>query len=349
MKPLIDVKGITCRYQQQTVVDELSLHVNQGSVVCLLGPSGCGKTTVLRAIAGFEPVYKGEIHIAGRLSSTPRFLEPPDKRRLGMVFQDYALFPHMSVYDNVRFGIRKQPSAKQQQQVTRMLALVGMNDLQSRYPHELSGGQQQRIALARALAAQPDAILLDEPFSNLDVDLRERLSSEVRDILKSEGITGILVTHHQDEAFALGDQVGVMRDGKILQWDTPFNLYHEPVNPFVAGFIGQGVFINGTMQTPDSIASECGVLQGDRAYQWPPGSPVQLLVRPDDVVPDSESSLQARVVRKAFKGAEMLYTLELASGAVLLALFPSHLDFAIDEKIGIRLDMQHVVAFERQP
>ena len=349
MKPLIDVKGIECRYRGNTVVEDLSLHVNQGSMVCLLGPSGCGKTTALRAIAGFEPVYQGEIKIQDRVVSKPGYIEPPEKRRLGMVFQDYALFPHMNVHDNVRFGIRKLESTQQKQTVERMLSLVGMSDFSKRYPHELSGGQQQRIALARALAAQPDAILLDEPFSNLDVDLRERLSHEVREILKQEGTTGILVTHHQDEAFALGDQVGVMCEGKILQWDTPFNLYHEPVNHFVADFIGQGVFLNGVMITPDTIDSECGRLKGDRAYNWPVGTEVEVLLRPDDVIPDKDSDLRGTVVNKAFKGAEVMYTLELPSHTTVLSLFPSHLDFAIGDQVGIRLDMQHVVAFERNP
>lgn len=347
MQPLIEIKGIQCRYRGQIVVDDLSLHVNKGSLVCLLGPSGCGKTTALRAIAGFEPLHQGEIRIAGRTVSRPGYSEPPEKRRLGMVFQDYALFPHMSVYDNVRFGLRNQDRAQQKQTVQRMLDLVGMDEFAKRYPHELSGGQQQRVALARALACQPEAILLDEPFSNLDVELRERLSTEVRDVLKSEGITGILVTHHQDEAFALGEQVGVMREGKILQWDTPFNLYHEPVNHFVADFIGQGVFLRGTMQSHETIDSECGLIKGDRAYHWPAGTPVEVLLRPDDVVPEADSPLRGTITHKAFKGAEILYTLRLPTGTVVLSLFSSHLNHDIGDEVGIRLDMQHLVAFKR--
>ncbi|WP_455203625.1 ABC transporter ATP-binding protein [Kaarinaea lacus] len=345
MKPLLEIKNIQCRYQNHTVVKDLSFHVNPGSLVCLLGPSGCGKTTALRAIAGFEPLHQGEIRMDGQLLSKPGFTQAPEKRRLGMVFQDYALFPHMDVFHNVCFGIRKRPLVEQQRSCEKLLSLVGMDGFENRYPHELSGGQQQRIALARALAAKPQTILMDEPFSSLDADIRESLSVEVREILKKENITGILVTHHQDEAFAMGDQVGVMQDGTILQWDTPFNLYHEPVNHFVADFIGQGVFIRGTMLAPDTIETELGVIQGDRAYKWPKGSNVEILLRPDDVVSAANSELTATILQKAFKGADIMYTLRLPTGNKILSLFPSHQNHDVGDVVGINIDMQHVVAF----
>jgi iron(III) transport system ATP-binding protein len=349
MQPLIDIKNIQCKYNNHTVVDQLSLHVNKGGLACLLGPSGCGKTTVLRAIAGFEPIYQGEIRLGGETVSRHNHNKPPEKRRLGMVFQDYALFPHMTVFDNVCFGLRDHAKDHQQKIVLHLLDMVGMALYLKRYPHELSGGQQQRVALARALAPQPDAILLDEPFSNLDVDLRERLSAEVRDILKSQGITALLVTHDQDEAFALADQVGVMQEGKILQWDTPFNLYHEPSERFVADFIGKGVFLPGTMLAPDTIHTELGDIRGDRAYQWPKGREVEILLRPDDIVFDSHGQLQGKVVKKAFKGAEIMYTFELTDGTQVLSLLPSHENFALDEWVGIRMEIQHVIAFPKQP
>jgi len=345
MHPLLQVKEIECRYRNQTVINRLSLHVNRGSLVCLLGSSGCGKTTVLRAIAGFEPVYHGKITMEDTLLSKPGFREPPERRKLGMVFQDYALFPHMNIFQNVSFGLRDKSSPIKKQIVERLLNLVGMAGFEKRFPHELSGGQQQRVALARALAPQPEIILMDEPFSNLDVELRERLSVEIKDILKKEGITGILVTHHQDEAFALSDQIGVMHEGKILQWDTPSNIYHEPANRFVADFIGQGVFLNGTMLEPDCLETEFGMLKGDRAYKWSKGDRVELLIRPDDVVYDPDSSLKGEIVNKAFKGAEILYTLNLPTGSKVLSLFSSHHDHAIGEKVGITLNMPHVVAF----
>jgi len=345
MSPLLQVKEIECRYRSHTVINDLSLHVNRGALVCLLGSSGCGKTTVLRAIAGFEPIYRGKITMEDSLLSKPGFREPPEKRKLGMVFQDYALFPHMNIFHNVSFGLRDKPSSDKKRIVARLLSLVGMGGFEKRFPHELSGGQQQRVALARALAPQPEIILLDEPFSNLDVELRERLSGEVKEILKDEGITGILVTHHQDEAFALGEQIGVMHEGKILQWDTPSNVYHEPTNRFVADFIGQGVFLIGTMLEPDSIQTELGILKGDRAYKWSASKQVELLIRPDDVVSDPDSSLKGEIIQKAFKGAEILYTLKLPTGSKVLSLFSSHQDYAIGDKVGISLNMPHVVAF----
>jgi len=345
MTPLLDLRDIECRYRGHTVLSGLSMHVNQGSLVCLLGSSGCGKTTVLRAIAGFEPIFHGEIAIDGKTVSRPGYALAPEKRRLGMVFQDYALFPHMTVGDNVGFALRKASGEARRKTVARMLKVVGLESYDARFPHELSGGQQQRVALARALAAQPRAILLDEPFSNLDVDTRERLSLEVRDILRQEGITGVLVTHHQDEAFALGDHIGVMDQGRILQWDTPFNLYHEPHNRFVADFIGQGSFLRGTMLSTDTIKTELGILHGDRAYNWPTETEVEVLIRPDDIVPAPDSPLTALIVQKAFKGAEVMYTLQLPSGDQVLSLFPSHHDYDTGTRVGIRPDMRHVVAF----
>jgi iron(III) transport system ATP-binding protein len=313
--------------------------------VCLLGPSGCGKTTVLRAIAGFHPLSGGEILINGTTVSDPHFTLPPEQRRLGMVFQDHALFPHLSVGNNVGFGLRGMSRGQKQTIIDEMLELTGLTGMGDRYPHELSGGQQQRVALARALAPEPDLILLDEPFSNLDIELRERLSGEVREILKRRGTTAVLVTHDQHEAFALGDAIGVVHEGKLLQWDTPYNLYHEPGNRFVADFIGQGVFLRGTLLTPYTMETEIGMLKGNRAYPWARGTRVEVLLRPDDIVPDPSSPLQAQVVQKAFRGAEILYSLRLRSGGRVMSLFPSHADHAIGERVGIRVQADHLVAF----
>lgn len=347
MSELLTLKDVQCSYGDRVVVRGLSMHVKRGSLVCLLGPSGCGKTTVLRAIAGFHSLDAGEIQLNERPVSSPGFTLPPEKRRLGMVFQDYALFPHLNVANNISFGLGPLPTAHQLQIVQAMLEIVGLQGMENRYPHELSGGQQQRVALARALAPQPDLILMDEPFSNLDVDLRERLSEEVRQILKKQNITMVLVTHDQHEAFALGDQVGVMHEGKLLQWDTPYNLYHEPSSRFVADFIGQGVFLDGKLVAPDRIETELGIYKGNRAYDWGTGTPVELLLRPDDIIPDSSSELKVEILQKAFKGAEIMYTLSLPGGGRLLSLFPSHANHRIGEKVGIRVEADHLVAFPK--
>ncbi len=219
------------------VVNHLSLKLEKGHIGCLLGASGCGKTTVLRAIAGFEPLRTGTIHLDHVLLSSPDFQVEPQDRNVGMMFQDYALFPHLTIEKNVGFGLRLWDKGKRIQRVREMLDLVGLSDVAKRYPHELSGGQQQRVALARALAPEPELLLLDEPFSNLDVDTRERLAFEVRDILKDTGHTALLVTHNQAEAFAIADRIGVMEKGVIVQWDTPYGLHHQPVSDFVADFV----------------------------------------------------------------------------------------------------------------
>ncbi|ROR35025.1 ABC transporter ATP-binding protein [Inmirania thermothiophila] len=346
--PLLEVRGIRCAYGRNAVVHDLSLHLPRGVIAGLVGPSGCGKTTVLRAIAGLQPLVAGEILLEGRVLSGPGAAVPPERRGIGMVFQEHTLFPHLSIGDNVAFGLRGRPAAERRRTVERMLALVGLEGLAGRYPHELSGGQQQRVALARALAPGPRLLLLDEPFSSLDVELRQRLALEVREILVREGITAILVTHDQGEAFAICERVGVMHAGRILQWDTPYNLYHDPADRFVADFIGEGVFVAGRLVDPETLETEAGVLRGDRAYPWPPGTAVDVLVRPDDVVPDPDGPLAAIVRNKAFRGAETLYTLELPTGARVLSLFPSHLDHGIGERVRVRVAADHLVAFPRE-
>ena len=343
--PLLKVENISAGYNGKNVVEEMSFHVNRGEIVSLLGPSGCGKTTALRAIAGFEPINAGGILISQKPVSTPDMTVPPEQRSIGMVFQDYALFPHLTITQNIAFGLRKMPTVDRNVQVRHLLEATGLDGMEDRYPHELSGGQQQRVALARALAPRPTLLLMDEPFSNLDIELRERLSVEVRDLLKSEGISGILVTHDQHEAFAVSDKVGVMFQGHIRQWDTPYNLYHEPTDRFVADFIGQGRFIAGVVSTPETFDTELGVLSGNRSCTESLGSRVEVLIRPDDLIPDERGNIEAIVKDKAFKGAEILYTLELPTGTRLLSLFPSHYDHHLGDTVRVRLDTEHLICF----
>lgn len=343
---MLELDEIACGYSAQPVISRLSMRVRRGSVVCLLGPSGCGKTTVLRAIAGFQPLSSGRIRLRGETVSEPGLTVPPERRRIGMVFQDYALFPHLNIIENVVFGLTGFGRRARLRRGRQMLELVGLEGSPERYPHQLSGGQQQRVALARALAAEPELVLLDEPFSSLDVDLRERLSHEVHDILKAQGTTAVMVTHDQNEAFAMGESVGVMRAGRLRQWDTPYNLYHDPADRFVADFIGQGRFVPATLRSPDTLETPVGVIHADRAFLWPPGTDIELLLRPDDIVPDESASLRGQVVKKAFKGAETLYSLRFDNGVELLSLFPSHLDFPVGEIVGVRIAANHAVAFE---
>jgi iron(III) transport system ATP-binding protein len=345
--PLLEVDSIEVGYDEQSVVHGLSFTVKRGEIVSLLGPSGCGKTTALRAIAGFEPVRNGRILINDRPVSTHTSTVPPEHRSIGMVFQDYALFPHLTVAENIGFGLRRLPVVDRRVQVDHLLDATGLQGMQDRYPHELSGGQQQRVALARALAPRPTLLLMDEPFSNLDTELRERLSIEVRDLLKAEGISGILVTHDQHEAFAVSDKVGVMRDGELLQWDTPYNLYHRPGSRFVADFVGHGRFVSGEVADPATFVTELGVLIADRSCDQARGTEVDILIRPDDLVPDKGGEIEATITDRAFKGAEILYTLELPSGTRLLSLFPSHHDHHRGERVRVRVEAEHLICFPR--
>jgi iron(III) transport system ATP-binding protein len=353
MTTVVELLGVHHTYGDHVVVDGLSLSLAKGSIGCLLGPSGCGKTTVLRCIAGFERIRAGEIRMNGIPVSTATMHVPTEKRRVGIVFQDYALFPHLTVQANVAFGLRRLRAPERRKRVSQMLEVTGLRSMAGRYPHELSGGQQQRVALARALAPQPDLLLLDEPFSNLDVDLRERLSLEVRDILKAQGSTAIMVTHDQHEAFAMADEIGIMADGRVQQWDSAYNIYHRPCNRFVADFVGRGVFLQGRVNGGGKVEIELGVLDGEvrvtafASGDKTPGPDLEVLLRPDDVVHDDSSPTKAQVLHKAFRGAEILYTLRLASGARVLSLVPSHHNHAVGEFIGIRLETDHVVAFHK--
>jgi iron(III) transport system ATP-binding protein len=270
-----------------------------------------------------------------------------------MVFQDYALFPHLSVADNIAFGISALPRAERQARVQQMLDLVGLGHAAKRAPHQLSGGQQQRVALARALAPQPRLLLLDEPFSSLDVDLRERLAQEVRSILKESGTTALLVTHDQLEAFAVGDVIGVMNQGHLEQWDDAYTLYHRPASRFVAGFIGHGVFAPAQIVACDAgpcVQTPLGELHDMDNCPLPEAFPLgecDVLLRADDIVHDDASTVRARIERKAFRGSEFLYTLRLESGEQVLAHVPSHHDHHVGEWIGIRAEVDHVVTFPR--
>ncbi|MCD8515516.1 MAG: ABC transporter ATP-binding protein [Burkholderiaceae bacterium] len=337
----------------QPAVCEVSLGLAAGDIGVLIGPSGCGKTTLLRAVAGLERVSQGSIQLGDDLVSSVGRHMPAEERRIGMVFQDYALFPHLSIEQNVGFGLRKLNASQRRQRVQEVLTLVGLDGMQTRYPHELSGGQQQRVALARALAPSPRLLLLDEPFSNLDVDLRERLSHEIRGILKAAGATALFVTHDQMEAFAIGDVIGVMHQGRLHQWEDAYALYHRPATRFVAEFIGHGVFTPAQILLQDNdvvVQTPLGPLQDVEECPLPSAYEAGLcdvLLRADDILHDDDAPVKAQIVRKAFRGSEFLYTLRLASGETVMTHVPSHHNHSVGEWIGIRVAVEHVVTFER--
>lgn len=346
---LLRVENVTKLFDDEIAVNDVSFSLTEGEIGCLLGPSGCGKTTLLRSIAGFEDIQQGEIWLDNLLASSTKQTTPPETREIGMVFQDFALFPHINIRDNIGFGIRNMTRSQKNDRIASLMQLINLNELAHRYPHELSGGQQQRVALARALAPKPKLLLLDEPFSSMDVELREELAHDVREVLKQEGITAILVTHDQHEAFAMADNIGVMNHGKLVQWDTGYNLYHEPASQFVADFIGQGVFLNGTVIDDMRVETELATLHGLVPKGCKPGCPVRVLVRPDDIIHDDDSHLTATIKERFFRGASYLYTLQLDSGSELLSMVHSHHNHAIGEQLGIKLEIDHLVVFPAFP
>ena len=352
----LQIDNLTMHYRGSSTpaVDGVSFSLHAGEIGVLIGPSGCGKTTLLRAVAGLERACSGSITLGPQIISSADIHIPAEERHLGMVFQDYALFPHLDVAQNVAFGIAHMVPAQRTRRVAEVLQLVGMPAAGKRFPHELSGGQQQRVALARALAPSPRLLLLDEPFSNLDVDLRERLAHEVRGILKVAGATALFVTHDQLEAFAIGDKIGVMHNGKLHQWDEAYALYHRPATRFVADFIGHGVFAPAQIEQRAGsvvVSTALGDLTDLQECPVPSayaGGLCDVLLRADDIVHDDSAPVKAQIVRKAFRGSEFLYTLRLSTGEVVLAHVPSHHDHALGEWIGIRALVDHVVTFPRE-
>ncbi len=361
--PYFSVQNLIVGYDDTIVVNGLSLMLEQGEIGCFLGYSGCGKTTALRAIAGLEQSRGGTIYLNNQrlTEKTARqsFAVAPAKRGMGMVFQDYALFGHLSVVKNIAFGLNKWSAADKKARVAEMLSLVELTEHADKRPNELSGGQQQRVALARALAPKPKLLLLDEPFSNLDVVLRESLAMNVRDILKRTNTTAILVTHDQNEAFALADKVGVMDKGRLVQWARPSELYHEPVSPFVAEFVGEGAMIDGIIKEGHvetalgniyrrmEVYDESGQPQYCE-YDYPNGTPIKVLVRPDDIIHDDDSTQTALVIGRVFRGANYLYRLQLDDGQTVLSLVASHHNHAIGSHIGILPLLEHVVVFDEK-
>lgn len=351
MESLLRVEELSCAYDDHLIVEGVSFTVNRGEIACLLGPSGCGKTTVLRAVAGFSPVRAGTVSMAGEAVSTAEYTQVPEHRQMGMVFQDYALFPHLSVSDNICFGLKGLSRSEKQARVAELLTLVRLSPEQAeRFPHELSGGQQQRVALARALAPKPQLLLMDEPFSNLDSDLRTQLSLEVRDILKAQGIAAIVVTHDQQEAFAIGDKVGILADQRLQQWGAPPELYHQPVNAMVAGFVGKGELFDGYCLSANQVQTELGQLEFAEPFCLPEGKDVQLFIRPADLTPvvvdESHGHACANVVGREFLGAATVYQLELDNGRVVEAEARVPLSVDVGDRVGVAVSVHRPIAFD---
>ena len=329
---ILKVSHVALQLETSRILKNVSFELNHGDIACLLGPSGCGKTSLLRIIAGLEERGSGEISLDQKVVQDMKIFTPPAKRKIGMVFQDYALFPHLSVSENITLGLGHLKKKIREEKLQNMLDLVKLAPWKDAYPHKLSGGQQQRVALARALILEPSLLLLDEPFSNLDTELRYQLSEDVRKILKSLNMTAIMVTHDQSEAFSFADKIGVMREGVIEQFSSSFDLYHTPQTPFVASFIGDGVIVPGELIKP---------------YTPSLGHPMKglILIRPDDLVLDETSPLKARISKKIFRGSHFLYVLDFDNGLQVLSLVQSHHEHAVSELINVRFNIAQIVEF----
>ena len=333
------------------VLQDVSLRIEPGAMVCLLGPSGCGKTTLLRLVAGFEEPDAGAIHLGGQLVSRPGHVVAPEKRHIGMVFQDYALFPHMTVAQNIVFGLFRRPATHRDRRLADLLQLVGLQDMAERYPHELSGGQQQRVALARALAPGPQLLLLDEPFSNLDVNLRRQLRQEMQDVLRRTDMTTILVTHDQEEALSLADTLAILDQGRVVQYDTPETIVQRPSTRFVAEFLALGHFLPGEIRD-HCIVTEMGPVRLDSDMPATPDGcrEVDLLIPPECLtLCDNGHGIRARVTQITFHGTRKLYTVRLPSGAYLQGLCAHDAPLQTGAQINVRYEPTVLITFPSEP
>lgn len=349
-KPVLELKNICKHFEKKSILaaNNVTLQLAPTEFIAILGPSGCGKTTLLRLIAGFERPDSGEILIQGEPVVGPGVWVPPERRKIGMVFQDYALFPHLNVYQNIIFGLSHKHPHLQRAIANELLHLVELPNIGKRYPHELSGGQQQRVALARALAPTPSLILLDEPFCNLDADMRRDMRREVRRILQQTATAGLLVTHDQEEAFDIADRVGVLETGNLHQLDTPESVYHTPVSRFVADFVGQADFIKGVVDGK-ALRTPLGLLTGPmrcpKGMQVASESIVEVMIRPDDIILSRDPESNAAIVRRRFLGFETIFAVQLSDGTIVHGSQAGIPTLSVGDHVSIKIDLTHLVIF----
>ncbi|MCX7623506.1 MAG: ABC transporter ATP-binding protein [Thermomicrobium sp.] len=340
----VRLSGVSKRYpgSPRPAVHDLTLEVRSRELLAVLGHSGCGKTTTLRLIAGLERPDAGTIEVGGRVVASPTRFVPPEARGVGLVFQDYALFPHLTVEENIAFGLRTWSRTERARRVEELLTLTGLTAYRARYPHQLSGGQQQRVAIARALAPRPTVLLLDEPFANLDAELRQRMREELRRLLHDAGVTVVLVTHDRDEALSLADRVAVMLEGTVVQVDTPERVYHEPKTRDVARLLGQASFVPARVWGGVG-RSDLGsfALAGAQAT----ADQVELLLRPRDVVLEPHPEGLGVVVDRRFVGAETVYRVLLRCGITVETSQPPSVDLAVGERVEVRCNRARLAAF----
>ncbi|MDO4431252.1 MAG: ABC transporter ATP-binding protein [Lonepinella koalarum] len=334
---VLTINHLNLNFGNTEVLQNLHLAVNQNEIICLLGASGCGKTTLLKAIAGLLPIEQGDIHLNGKCLKS----KAVEDRQIGLIFQDYALFPHLTVAENIQFGLSKLPKEEQKQITEQMLSVVHLQGFETRFPHELSGGQQQRVAIARALACKPQLLLLDEPFSNIDSQTRYAMIQEIKQILKSQQVPAIFVTHSKEEAFAFADKIAVMDKGKIVQFGKPNELYHAPVNPFVADFLGGTNYLNCNVTEDKVLFSPIGEFRlfpemeiSKGRYQW--------LLRPEQIILKPNELGLGKVVGKLFLG--LYYRYQIAINGIEITAYQNQ-ELKVGEQVEVGFQVREFVLF----
>ncbi|MEC4727256.1 ABC transporter ATP-binding protein [Shewanella sp. D64] len=308
----LSIKGVHSDYHGQQVLKGLDLTLKKGEITALLGPSGCGKTTLLRAIAGLQLLSKGEISINKRVLSGPDVFVPSEQRGVGMIFQDYALFPHLNVADNILFGVKSTSKGKRKQRLNEMLSLVKLDGLDKRFPHELSGGQQQRVSIARALAYEPELLLLDEPFSNIDAKVRGEMMLEIRTILKESNVSAVFVTHSKDEAFVFADKLALFKEGQIVQYGTAEELYRSPNDRYVADFLGLSNYLPAVVSSASSIETPLGSFTSTSRLPYPVSYQGEVMLRPQQFEMIANETGDGVIIERRFLGSSCHYQVKVA-------------------------------------
>ena len=340
----LNLQSVKIALDSKVILDDVNLKIDTGEIVSLMGSSASGKTSLIRSIAGFHNITSGMIQIDGQIVDDSISRSDVAMRNVGVIFQDLALFPHLTVRENICFGLNNIDSAKQQNRAKKLEDLLSIENITDRYPNQISGGQQQRVAIARAIAPKPNLLLLDEPFSALDYELKDNLMNDIMKLIKSENITAILITHSAEEAFKMSDKIAFISNNTITQFANPYDMYHRPNSKEIANFFGISSYITAKITDSSHINCILGDFVG-MVDQYNKDDKVELLIRPDDIIHDDNSLFSAKVTEKTFRGSDFLYELELKDGQKIFCYAPSHHNHQVNEVIGIKLDLDHLVIF----
>ena len=340
----LNLQSVKISLDSKVILDDVNLKIDTGEIISLMGSSASGKTSLIRSIAGFHNISSGMIQIDGQVVDDSIRRSDVAMRNVGVIFQDLALFPHLTVRENICFGLNNIDSAQQQNRAKKLEDLLDIENITNRYPNQISGGQQQRVAIARAIAPKPNLLLLDEPFSALDYELKDNLMSDIMKLIKSENITAILITHSAEEAFKMSDKIAFISDNTITQFANPYDMYHRPNSKEIANFFGISSYITAKITDSSHINCILGDFVG-MVDQFNKDDKVDLLIRPDDIIHDDDSLFSAKVTEKTFRGSDFLYELELKDGQKIFCYAPSHHNHQVNEVIGIKLDLDHLVIF----